>query len=374
MIKLNPVMGWNTWNTFGENINEELLMQTADKLVDDGYLAAGYEYLIIDDCWSLKQRDKNGRLVPNPQKFPHGMKYIADYVHSKGLKFGMYSDCGFYTCAQYPGSYGYEYIDAQTFAEWEIDYLKYDYGFFPSSADTKNAYLTMAQAIRTTGRDIILAACNWGVLEPREWMRSRGADTYRSTHDIDDSKASFVKIFKDQCEKMENSASGCYNDMDMLIVGMNGKGNVANGGCTIEEYEMHFAMWAFLGVPLIIGSDIRNLDDKSKKILLHKELIRINQDKENRPAFRITNYYDEGYALCRILENGEVAVALFNFHEKAVPVHFAFEDVGIRSNQGYGLKLTDVITGEELGIFSGGYAAEIKSDGYRILRGKILRL
>ena len=136
-----PIMGWNTWNTFGEKINEELIMQTADKMVELGYKDAGYEYVIIDDCWSMKKRDENNRLVADPEKFPHGMKYLADYIHKKGLKFGMYSDCGYWTCARYPGSFGYEYIDAKTFAEWGVDYLKYDYGYFPESADTKNAYL-----------------------------------------------------------------------------------------------------------------------------------------------------------------------------------------------------------------------------------------
>lgn len=374
MLKLTPAMGWNTWNTFGENINEEILLSTADKIVEDGYLDAGYEYIIIDDCWSMKKRDENNRLVADPEKFPHGMKYIADYLHSEGLKFGMYSDAGFWTCAKYPGSYGYEYIDAQTFAEWGVDYLKYDYGFFPSSADTKNAYLTMAQALRNSGRDILLAACNWGVEEPWTWMRSRGADTYRSTHDINDSKESFINIFKAQVDKFETSASGCYNDLDMLIVGMNGEGNVANGGCTPEEYEMHFAMWAFLGAPLIIGGDVRKLDERSKKLLQHKELIRINQDDENKPAFRITDYYGEGYGLCRLLENGEFAVALFNFHETKQGIHFSFDDVGVRSNSEYGVELMDVMTGENLGVLTGGYCASPEPDGFKIFRGKIVKL
>ena len=267
MLKNKPVLGWNTWNTFGYDINEELILTTVDAFIEKGYKDAGYEYIIIDDCWSLKERDAQGRLQPDPERFPHGMKYVADYIHSKGLKFGMYSDCGFWTCAGYPGSYGYEYIDAKTFAEWEVDYLKYDYGFFPETANTKNAYLTMAQALRNSGRDILLAACNWGVEEPWKWMRSRGADTYRSTHDIEDSTESFIKIFKSQCENFENSASGCYNDLDMLTVGMFGGGFVSKGGSTFEEYQMHFAMWAFLGTPLIIGGDIRNMDERCKELL-----------------------------------------------------------------------------------------------------------
>lgn len=374
MLKNTPVMGWNTWNTFGEKINEELIMQTADKIVELGYRDCGYEYIIIDDCWSEKKRDKTGRLVPDKKKFPHGMKYLADYIHSKGLKFGMYSDCGFWTCAQYPGSFGYEYIDAQTFAEWEIDYLKYDFGFFPETASFKSAYLTMAQALRNSGRDIILAACNWGVGEPWKWMRSHGADTYRSTHDIEDNNESFVKIFKSQCENLENSAAGCYNDLDMLTVGMYGKGNVGKGGCTYEEYEMHFAMWAFLGTPLIIGGDIRNLDEKCRKLLQNKALIAINQDKDNRPPFRATNYFEEGYVLCRLLENGDFAIAMFNFHDQEILIHVSFDDLGIRSNQGYGVHLTNVFNGEESEILTGGYALNLKQNGYAVYRGKIVKL
>lgn len=153
MLAHKPPMGWNSWNTFAQNINEKLIMETADVMADEGYKDAGYKYVIIDDCWSLKER-VDGKLVPDPNLFPHGMKYIADYIHSKGLLFGMYSCAGFCTCAGYPSSYGHEFEDAKQFAEWGVDYLKYDYCNFPKSADTKNAYLTMAMALRASGRDI----------------------------------------------------------------------------------------------------------------------------------------------------------------------------------------------------------------------------
>ena len=196
MILNKPPMGLNTWKTFGENINEDLILETADTLVKDGYKAAGYEYVIIDDCWSEHERDKNDRLTADKKKFPHGMKYIADYLHNLGLKFGMYSDAGFYTCAGYPASYGHEIVDAQTFADWGIDYLKYDFGFFPTSADPATAYLTMAQALRMTGRDIVFAACTAGARNPEKWARSRGCHTYRATNDISDSKTSGTNIFR----------------------------------------------------------------------------------------------------------------------------------------------------------------------------------
>ena len=178
-----PAMGWNSWNTFGSNINEKLIMEMADRIVAEGYKEAGYEYVIIDDCWSLKER-VDGKLVADPALFPRGMKALSDYIHGKGLKFGMYSCAGFKTCAGYPSSYGHEFEDAKQFAEWGVDYLKYDFCNFPASGDAKNAYLTMAMALRNSGRDIFFAACNWGVQDPAKWMRSRGANSYRSTGDI----------------------------------------------------------------------------------------------------------------------------------------------------------------------------------------------
>lgn len=372
MLVNKPPMGWNSWNTFGENIDEALIMETADVMVNDGYKDAGYEYVIIDDCWSLRQRDENGRLLADPEKFPHGIKYLADYIHSKGLKFGMYSDCGFRTCANYPGSWGHEYIDAKTFAEWDVDYLKYDFGNRPESADVKVSYLTMAQALRHCGRNIVLASCNWGVEEPWKWMRSRGAHTYRSTHDISDKPESFIEIFRQQFDKFENSCFDCYNDLDMLTVGMNGKGNVAQGGCTTEEYLMHFVMWAYFGSPLIIGADVRNIDDNGKNILLNREIISINQDPENRPPFRCRNYYDHGYGFCKLLANDEVALLAVNLHpEGDHPISFAFDDLGIPSNRGLGLEVTDIVTGEKLGIMQGGFAEKIPNKSFKLYRAKL---
>ena len=372
MYITKPPMGWNTWNTFGGKISEELICETVDAMVELGYKDAGYEYVIIDDCWSLRDRDENGRLVPNPEKFPHGMKYVADYIHSKGLKFGMYSCAGVRTCANYPSSYGYEYIDAKTFAEWEVDYLKYDFCFFPASGDGKNAYLTMAQALRNCGRDIVFAACNWGTDDPANWMRSHGAHTWRSTGDIQDNPESFRKIFKSQCENMENTTAGCYNDMDMMIVGLKGKGNVALGGCTDEEYALHFAMWAFLGSPIILGADIRNVDEECRKIMLNRGLIAINQDEEARPPFRITTLWTNGYAFAKLLSNGEFAVGLFHLFEKDVKVHFSIDDLGVHSGEGKAVELVDVMTGEKYVSTERGFLFNIPHSGFKILRGKII--
>ncbi len=372
MLLKKPPMGWNTWNTFGHEPNEQLIIESADAMVNLGYKDAGYEYIIIDDCWSLKERDENGKLVADPEKFPHGMKYIADYIHSKGLKFGMYSCAGVRTCADYPSSYGYEYIDAKTFAEWEIDYLKYDFCYFPSSGDGKNAYLTMAQALRTSGRDIVFAACNWGTDDPAKWMRSRGAHTWRSTHDINDSKESFMGIILSQLENQEASFTDCYNDMDMLTVGMHGKGLVGVGGCTDEQYVVQFAMWAFMGGPLIMGGDIRNMDEKNRALLQNKGLIEINQDEDARPPYFIQKYWEKGYLLGRLLSNGEVAIALLNDYDDPFRPPVSFTDLGYPVEAK--VEVTDVITGECLGVKSAGMAVQLEGASVKIYRLKLVSL
>ncbi len=374
MLAEKAPMGWNSWNTFGKDISEQLIMEMADVMVEKGYRDAGYEYVIIDDCWSLKER-VDGKLVADPALFPHGMKYLSDYVHSKGLKFGMYSCAGFMTCAGYPSSYGHEYEDAKQFAEWGVDYLKYDFCNFPSSGNGRNAYLTMAMALRNSGREILLAACNWGVDNPSGWMRSRGAHSYRSTGDIFDVPKSYKHIFRSQVENIENNAPGCYNDMDMLIVGMHGKGNVGLDGCSDTQYLQHFAMWAFLGSPLIIGSDLRSLDQVNEKALLCKGLIAINQDEEYRPAFLLGHNGEKTYTMAKIMSGNRVALGFFNLdaaNEWENGMSISFDDLGIHSESGVALKLTDAITGEDLGIHRDGYRCSIAVDGCRILVGELV--
>lgn len=374
MLAEKAPMGWNSWNTFGKDISEQLIMEMADVMVEKGYRDAGYEYVIIDDCWSLKER-VDGKLVADPALFPHGMKYLSDYVHSKGLKFGMYSCAGFMTCAGYPSSYGHEYEDAKQFAEWGVDYLKYDFCNFPSSGNGRNAYLTMAMALRNSGREILLAACNWGVDNPSGWMRSRGAHSYRSTGDIFDVPKSYKDIFRSQVENIENNAPGCYNDMDMLIVGMHGKGNVGLDGCSDTQYMQHFAMWAFLGSPLIIGSDLRSLDQVNEKALLCKGLIAINQDEEYRPAFLLGHNGEKTYTMAKIMSGNRVALGFFNLdaaNEWENGMSISFDDLGIHSESGVALKLTDAITGEDLGIHRDGYRCSIAVDGCRILVGELV--
>ncbi len=365
MIVATPPMGWNSWNTFASNINEELIYQMADKMVEDGYLEAGYEYLVIDDCWSLKERGTNGRMIPDPDKFPNGMKAVADYVHSKGLKFGMYSCAGVRTCCGFPGSYDYEFLDARTFAEWGVDYLKYDFCNFPESGDCKARYATMSLALRSTGRDIVFAACNWGRQDPGTWMKAIGAHTYRSETDIMDNYQSFTEIFRKQLDKLHLSSQYCFNDLDMLTVGMSGDGYASLGKtCTKEEYRLQFSLWCMVGSPLMMGADLRKLLPEYKELLQNKTLLRINQDAECRPPYIVRRggvrtpdnenplhpwKYPANTALVlmRYLTNSEIALMYINLADADGEIHSEFIDFGLSINSQVALNMTDVFTGEQ---------------------------
>ncbi len=355
MLACRPPMGWNTWNTFGEEINEKLLMESADALVLLGYKDVGYEYIVIDDCWSEHKRDSSGRLVPDRKKFPNGMKALGDYIHSKGLKFGIYSCAGVETCAGYPGSYGYEFIDAATFAEWGVDFLKYDFCFFPEAGDCKQAYRTMSAALRACGREILFSACNWGEEDPAKWMRSIGAHMYRSTYDVHDNFKSISMRVSPQLDNMFASAPGCFNDFDMLVVGMHGKGNVGIGGCSGEEYKMQFGLWSFFGVPLMIGSDIRNISEADRALMQNRNLIALNQDGECRPPYEIRHqkylYPNDVHVFARLLSDNRYAIAFLNLRDKEIKLPVFMHDMGFPTISGKALKITDAFTGEEEGIF-----------------------
>ena len=379
-----PPMGWNSWNTFGWQINEQLIFEMADLMASQGYREAGYEYLVIDDCWSLRERGKDGRIVPDPEKFPHGMKEVADYVHSKGLKFGMYSCAGVRTCAGYPGSYDHEFVDAQTFADWGVDFLKYDFCNFPQSGNCKARYLTMSMALKATGREILFSACNWGMEEPGEWMRAIGAHMYRSTGDIMDNFVSFTDIVKSQLKKLCMSGNHCFNDMDMLTVGMEGKGNVGLGKvCSYEEYRLQFVLWCLCGVPLMMGADLRTLAPEYRALMLNPALLRINQDAECRPPYIVrrdsvcipnpddaqapwAHPADTAFVLLRHLTDNEFALFYANLSDADAEVHCELADMGLPVTGGVALDMTDVFSGEHLGPQKDSFNPHIKAHDCRL--------
>ena len=373
ILAKTPPMGFNTWHTFGPDINEQMVLEMADVMAEQGYRDAGYKYVVIDDCWSLRERDENGNLVADPEKFPHGMKYVGDYIHAKGLKFGMYSCAGIRTCAGYPASFDHEFQDARTFASWGVDFLKYDFCYFPSFANCQHRYLTMAQALRASGRDILFSACNWGVQEPWNWMRSVGAHMYRSTGDIWDNFPSTAGIMKSQMGNFNANAAGCFNDMDMLTVGMGGQGNVGDSNCnTYGEYEMQFAYWCFCAAPLMMGADLRKVGEEYRTLLQHKELIRLNQDPECRPPYKVCE--NNGYTVfIRHLADGEFAIGVFNLHQDPRNAEITFAELGVPVNAGVKLALTDVITGETIAPKKDDLFVCVPGHSCKIFRAKFVR-
>ncbi len=351
MLVKKPPMGWNTWNTYGPNIDEKMIKESAEAMVDNGFLDAGYQYLVIDDAWQEKQRDPvTHKLVENKERFPRGMKALSDFVHSKGLKFGMYSCCGVRTCTDYPGSYDYEFLDAQTFADFGCDFLKYDSCFRPNTINAEILYRRMGLALKATGRDILFSACNWGEFESWNWMRSTGAHMYRSTGDIFDNFTSFRDIAMSQVNHLCCSAPNCFNDLDMLTVGMYGNGKVGTEGCNDAEYRTQFALWCMFSSPLMLGCDVRNVGDEMKKLLTNPDLIRINQDEEARPPIALAHpWFEDRKVYVKHLSDGEYAFAFVNLSDNGGDIHLYFENVGLAAHSGYAFDMTDVMTGEHIG-------------------------
>ena len=349
-----PPMGFNTWNTFGEMFNEEMLKETADAMVDRGFLDAGYEYLIIDDWWQMEHRDPvTKKLIPRPGKFPNSdIIPTIRHIHERGLKAGIYSCAGVRTCGCKMGSYDYEFLDAETLAEWGIDYLKHDYCLHPELGDGETLYRRMSHALRHCGRDILFAACNWGWDDVWSWARSAGVDTYRSTGDICDSFKSFRGIFQSQVMKLGANAPGCFNDMDMMTVGMEGNGSnsaLFEGGETFGTegtYRIQFCIWCMFQTPLIMGCDVRSVSDKYRDLLCNRELIAINQDIECRPAFPVS--FDHNLVFCKLLSDGGFALLFVNGDEQEKTLSCITHDIGYTVGSGYKIHMRDILSGEEM--------------------------
>ncbi|MCM1263128.1 MAG: glycoside hydrolase family 27 protein [Butyrivibrio sp.] len=376
MVKLTPPMGWNSWNTFGDKIDEKLIFETADAMVANSLLQKGYEYLVIDDCWSLKERDDKEHLVPDPEKFPHGMKAVADYVHSKGLKFGMYSCAGNLTCAGYPGSFEHEFIDAATFSEWGVDFLKYDYCYHSPIIHGKYLYHRMGLALQNCGRDILFSACSWGADETHEWIKTTGANAWRSTGDIFDTWESIKDLTKQQEKLHPYNGAGCFNDMDMLVVGMYGKGNVGLKGCNDTQYKTHFSIWAFMGSPLMIGCDVRNMNKETLEILGNEEIIRINQDRACRQPVKLKGScsIEDVIIYSKQLENGDIAIGMFNLSDEKAQARFNLDEIGLPFSTGKTLELTELWSGEVSGVKNATFICELQPYDCAVFRGRVVDL
>ena len=324
IMTATPPMGWMTWNYFADNINEKDLREMADAMVSTGMVEAGYNHIFIDDGWQ-GGRDNRNNMIPDPKKFPSGIKSLADYVHARGIKLGIYSDAAPLTCAGYTASLHFEDQDAKTFAKWEVDYLKYDYCGAPAdSATAKKRYKAMADALRKSGRDIALGICEWGDRKPWLWAPNLGGQLWRTTADIRDKWKmkpgetwghGIMDIVDENADLHQYAGPGRWNDPDMLIVGLYGKeGPTSAGGgtgCTDTEYQTQMSLWAMMSAPLIATNDLRNMNEITKKILLNKDIISINQDQAGKQAVRkIIN--DTWNVFLKPLSDGDYAIAILN--------------------------------------------------------------
>ncbi|MDP4210277.1 MAG: glycoside hydrolase family 27 protein [Bacteroidota bacterium] len=317
-----PPMGWNSWNKFACNVSEDLIMQMADAMASSGMKDAGYEYVVIDDCWQV-DRDANGEIVVDQKRFPHGIKYLADYIHSKGLKFGIYSCAGSMTCAGRPGGRGHEFQDARTYARWGVDYLKYDW-CNTTTQNAKSSYITMRDGLFAARRPIVFSICEWGTAKPWEWGKEAG-HLWRTTGDIVDRWDAMISIVDKEKDLAKYAGPGYWNDPDMLEVG--------NGGMTTEEYRTHFSVWCMLAAPLMAGNDLKNMADETSAILKNQELIALDQDSLGAQGFC---YRDNGgYQIwIKKLAHKEKAACLLNRsdEEKTVQVDF---NVLLKANDDY---------------------------------------
>ncbi|MGW2765648.1 NPCBM/NEW2 domain-containing protein [Streptomyces sp. NPDC001275] len=330
-LALTPPMGFNNWNSTHcrAEFNESMVKGIADLFVAKGLKDAGYQYVNLDDCWALPARDANGKLVPDPVRFPNGIKTVADYVHSKGLKLGIYTSAGTKTCnsAGFPGALGHEYSDAQQFADWGVDYLKYD-NCNNQGVDAKLRYTTMRDALKATGRPIVYSLCEWGQNKPWEWASDVG-HLWRTTGDISDSWGSMLSILKQNLPLAPYAGPGQWNDPDMLEVG--------NGGMTDTEYRTHFSMWSVMAAPLLIGSDLRKASEATFDILANKEVIAVDQDPLGKQGAVVSSEAGR-WVVAKEMQDGSRAVALFN--ETGSPQHIATtaQAVGLPDADAYTLR------------------------------------
>jgi len=348
ILAATPPMGFNTWNRFGCDVSETLVREMAEAMVETGMRDAGYQYVVIDDCWQVA-RDDEGHIAPDPERFPSGMKALADHVHDLGLKFGLYTDAGPKTCQGRPGSLGYEEEDAGTYAAWGVDYVKVDW----CHADSLNApahYARFRDAFASTGRPMVLSICEWGRNRPWEWGEGIG-QLWRTTSDIRDSWESLLWIL-DANERLDEAAGpGHWNDPDMLEVG--------NGGMTSEEYRAHFSLWAMMAAPLMAGNDLRDMREEIREILTNPEVIAVDQDPLGVQG-RVS--LDRGYGLqvwTKPLSDGGRAVAVLNRRADSLGAYVRWADIGLEPGAA---TVRDLWAHADLGVHvdSGAYADRLE--------------
>ena len=359
-LALTPPMGWNSWNKFACNVNEATVRAIADAMVSSGMRDAGYVYVVIDDCWH-GPRDADGFITADKEKFPSDMKALADYVHSKGLKFGIYSDAGRHTCGGRPGSQGHEYQDALAYARWGVDYLKYDW-CDTGSRNAEEAYKTMADALRATGRDITYSMCEWGTSKPWLWA-SKVGNLWRTTGDVIDHwegkydySWGIVSIVDMNEPLWPHAGPGHWNDPDMLEVG--------NGGLSDDEYRSHFSLWAMMAAPLIAGNDVANMSEATKAILLNREVIAVDQDALGVQGHRV---WKEGTSeiWLKPLTGGRQALLLFNRGPAPATISASWGLLGRATEQK--LRVRDVWAHRDLKRARGSYSALVPSHGVQMI-------
>jgi alpha-galactosidase len=336
-----PPMGWMSWNLLADDVHEQDLKEMADSMISSGMVQAGYRYIFIDDGWQ-GGRDNRNNILADPVKFPSGMKALADHLHERGLKLGIYSDAAQLTCAGYTGSLGFEEQDARTFAAWGIDFLKYDYCHAPEDADSAKArYKRMADALRASGRDIILGICEWGPREPWLWGAQVGGQLWRTTYDIRDKwkrkneetwGEGILDILDINATLDEYAGPGHWNDADMLIAGLYGKpgpsGDGGGTGCNDVEYRSQFSLWAMMSAPLYASNDLRQMNRATRTTLLNEEVIALDQDPLGKQAVRLVHnaYWD---VFLKPLANGDQALVILNRSDAERPFQMEFSELGL---------------------------------------------
>ena len=364
-LAATPPMGWNSWNHFADKVNDAVVRQAADALVASGMRDAGYVYINIDDTWE-GQRDASGVIHTN-SKFPD-MKALADYVHSKGLKIGIYSSPGPKTCADFEGSYGHEAQDAQTYAQWGMDYLKYDLCSFgtlmkqaasPEAAHQMmvDAYTKMHDALVKTGRPIVFSLCQYGRDDVWRWGASVGGNLWRTTDDIEDNWTRMAYIGFGQNGQEAFAGPGHWNDPDMLEVG--------NGGMTHDEYQTHMSLWALLAAPLLAGNDLANMSPETVSLLTNREVIAVDQDAADIQGHRV---WQEGplEVWVKPLADGSRAVGLFNRNENDGEITVRFADAWLPNR----VTVRDLWQHRDLGVFHDTFTARVPRHGVVLLRVK----